>query len=427
VNRHDGNSAARFLQTPPKGIGAATLEELRAEPRAAGLKISDLLDLAALESGDPFRVLLDKLDQGDVVVFDLETTGLNRALDEIVEVAATRCGRDGAIESFHAFLRPTRPVGDSERIHHFSDEFLARNGRDPAQALEEFRTFCGDSALCGHNVFAFDLPMLVAQMNRLDMHPLASSAVFDTLDLTRRLYRLPRYALSQIAKSLQLKTIPSHKADDDVATTVELLLLLCAKICNGSAIRRAAIQRHAKKFLPCAEKLAAWKERSLVERPHELLGRVLEESGLAEYYQGQDDSIPRIQHLKELVRLFESHDDPALEPTDSLVNLLNMASLGADIDRHLGGEDRVLLLTVHQAKGLEFDTVFIAGATDNEFPSFRSKREGRLDEEHRLFYVAISRAKKRLFLSYPGLDSRGRETIRSRYLGMLPESVVERR
>jgi DNA helicase-2/ATP-dependent DNA helicase PcrA len=71
---------------------------------------------------------------------------------------------------------------------------------------------------------------------------------------------------------------------------------------------------------------------------------------------------------------------------------------------------------VHQAKGLEFDTVFIAGCAEGEFPNRRSLREGLEAEEHRLFYVALSRAKRRLFLSYPLINGWGREQLRSRYL-----------
>ena len=78
------------------------------------------------------------------------------------------------------------------------------------------------------------------------------------------------------------------------------------------------------------------------------------------------------------------------------------------------------MLTVHQAKGLEFDALFIAGATDNEFPSWRSQREGRLEEEHRLFYVAMTRARQRLFVSHHRSDGRGRKQKSSRYLDFIP-------
>jgi DNA helicase-2/ATP-dependent DNA helicase PcrA len=96
-----------------------------------------------------------------------------------------------------------------------------------------------------------------------------------------------------------------------------------------------------------------------------------------------------------------------------------VAALGLDLERQLAGEDKVRILTVHQAKGLEFECVFVAKAVEGEFPSWRSQKEGRLDEEHRLFYVAVSRAKQYLAVSYPKRDGRGRGQVPSRYLAAL--------
>ncbi len=171
--------------------------------------------------------------------------------------------------------------------------------------------------------------------------------------------------------------------------------------------------------------LEKWRQRLAVERPPDLLLRILDESGLGEYYRGQEDGDRRLGHLGELHRLFEAHDSPLLRPADSLAALLSLASLATDIDRQAGDEDCVLLLTVHQAKGLEFDTVFIAGATDDEFPSRRSKREGRLAEEQRLFYVAMSRARKRLYISWPSVNGWRKPQQSTRYLDQIPADFLQ--
>jgi len=84
----------------------------------------------------------------------------------------------------------------------------------------------------------------------------------------------------------------------------------------------------------------------------------------------------------------------------------------------------VLLVTVHQAKGLEFDTVFVAAATDEDFPSYLSKRDGRVDEEHRVFYVAASRAKRRLVFSYFRKNDWGYIQQPSRFLTCLSAPKV---
>jgi DNA helicase-2/ATP-dependent DNA helicase PcrA len=94
-------------------------------------------------------------------------------------------------------------------------------------------------------------------------------------------------------------------------------------------------------------------------------------------------------------------------------------TLATDLDRQAAREDKLAILTVHQAKGLEFPVVFVAMATDENFPSSRSKREGRLSEEHRLFYVAVSRAKRRLYLTWHERDQRGNRLTPSRYLAFV--------
>ena len=427
-NPHDGNSLLRYLKTPPKGIGEATYNSLREEPRKAGLKVGDLLEERALDAGDPFAPLLDALDGGRVVVFDTETTGLDPYSDEIVEIAAARCGVSGTSATFHAYLRPSRAVGDSEAIHGWSDAFLAENGRTPREALSEFMAFCDGAVLCGHNSQAYDIPILRESLNREGLFPDGDfGPTFDTLDITRRFHRLPRYRLSQIAEALKLESVPTHKAMDDVVTTVELLLRLAANLREHSAVRRQAVEAHRKQFAPLAKMFSRWRERMAMERPHELLARVIRESGLARHFEQESDGEKRLMNLEELCRLLARYDSPALSPPAALVAALNLASLSGDIERQMQAEDRVPILTVHQSKGLEFDTVFVAAATDDEFPNRRSKREGRLNEEHRLFYVAISRAKKRLIVTWHMRNDFGREQSPSRYISLLPPGTVHER
>ncbi|HNY39602.1 MAG TPA: 3'-5' exonuclease [Bryobacteraceae bacterium] len=422
---HDGNSLLRYLKTPPKGIGEATYNALCGAPRRAGLKVGDLLDERALEAGDPFAPLLGAFERGRVVVFDTETTGLDPYSDEIVEIAAARCGASGTAETFHEFLRPSRPVGDSEAIHGWSDAYLAENGQPPGQVLARFMEFCGDSILCGHNSQAYDIPILRASLDRAGLFPNGDfGPTFDTLDITRRFHRLPRYRLSQIAESLGLKSVPTHQAMDDVVTTVELLQRLALTLAEGAAERRQAVEAHRKLFTPLARMFTKWRGRLAFERPHELLARVVQESGLGRHFEDEADGEKRLMNLEELCRLLARYDNPELAPQAALVAALNLASLSGDIERQMQAEDRVPILTVHQSKGLEFDTVFVASATDDDFPSRRSRREGRLNEEHRLFYVAISRAKRRLFVTWHTRNDFGREQSPSRYISLLPPSTV---
>lgn len=419
VNVHDGNSLMRVFKTPPKGIGEATIEKLRGPAREAGLKITDMLDSRALQAGDPFGGVLDALQRGDVVVFDTETTGTDTSTDEIVEIAAARCDETRVTARFHAFVRPSRPVGESERIHGWSDEFLAANGRDAGEAVEEFRRFASGCFLAGHNVASFDLPMLEGVSRRLGAEDWSAFGVCDTLDVTRRMHRLPRYTLSHIAEALNLTAKPTHQAMDDVLATVELLQRVCGELREHQDLRRGTVAAHEKQFVALARRVEQWRERMTVERPGELLRRVIDESGIADHFAAEKDGRKRLMNLEELCRLFERNDLPHIPPQDALVQMLGVASLGNDVERQASEEDRVAILTVHQAKGLEFDNVFIAHASDDDFPSIRSKREGRYDEEHRLFYVAASRARRRLFITWPRADKYGRRRMPSPFLGMI--------
>ncbi len=419
LNPNDGNAARRFLDTPPKGIGDATLQKLREAPREAGLRLCDLLRSSTFDNGEPYAALLDALDRGRVVVFDTETTGRDTGEDEIVEIAAARCGWNGISGEFHALIAPDRPVGESAAVHGYSDEYLAAHGRPAADVLAGFLDFCGGDVLAGHNLIGFDIPMVEARLARCGLRMPYPIRAFDTLDISRRLVRLPSHRLADLAAHFALQAEPTHQAVDDVRATVELLQRLGQRLREGAAARKEAIRAHGKRFQPHAERLAHWKTLAWSERPPELYRRILSESGLLAYY-GQDrDGGRRLAHLEELGRIFARLDAQHLPPSRALLEVLNLAALGTDLDRHDAGSGLVPVLTVHQAKGLEFENVFVANATDSEFPSWRSQRENRLDEEHRLFYVAISRAKQRLTITWPSVNDRGRPNAPSRYLRLL--------
>ena len=99
-------------------------------------------------------------------------------------------------------------------------------------------------------------------------------------------------------------------------------------------------------------------------------------------------------------------------------------------DRHVDPEtEAVRLTTVHQAKGLEYDVVFLIGLADGQFPGRRSIEAGDVEEERRLFYVAVTRAKNELYLSYPKIATRGGPggmmLTPSRFLLEIPSDLYE--
>ncbi|KVK98395.1 UvrD-helicase domain-containing protein [Burkholderia cepacia] len=202
---------------------------------------------------------------------------------------------------------------------------------------------------------------------------------------------------------------------------------------------------------------------------------IVRASGLADFYQGEREGQDRLENLQELVNaatafiaeegygldtparsiplragaiaapeLGTAADDPAVDVLDPvspadpaqnpdtmtpLAGFLSHASLEAGDNQAQAGQDAVQLMTVHAAKGLEFSAVFITGLEEGLFPHENSVLESDgLEEERRLMYVAITRAKERLYLSFAQsrmLHGQTRYNVRSRFFDELPEHVLK--
>jgi DNA helicase II / ATP-dependent DNA helicase PcrA len=185
-----------------------------------------------------------------------------------------------------------------------------------------------------------------------------------------------------------------------------------------------------------AELIASLGERA-AERGSvaELLQATLNESGYLESLEAERtiEAEGRIENLEELVGVAAEFDaNRELEGdsgTPPLEEFLEQISLFTAQDDLAGDEELVTLMTLHNAKGLEYRAVFIIGCEDGVFPHSRSVDEGSLEEERRLAYVGLTRARERLTLSYArrrtifGASGSG---IPSRFLGEIPEGLVER-
>ena len=159
----------------------------------------------------------------------------------------------------------------------------------------------------------------------------------------------------------------------------------------------------------------------------ELLDAVLEESGYrAMLADGSEEGEERWANLLELRSVTTRYDD--LTPDDALDRFLEETALVADQDSYEAGADAVTLITLHAAKGLEFPIVFIAGLEEGVFPHSRSlDDEKQLEEERRLAYVGITRAKRRLFLSHAARRAtwgNGGLSVPSRFLFEIPPELM---
>jgi len=183
----------------------------------------------------------------------------------------------------------------------------------------------------------------------------------------------------------------------------------------------------------------------------EIIERVLDTSGLVEHYRAEREGADRVENLEELVNAAESFvthegfgreavalpveelapapDAETGETLSPLAAFLTHAALESGDNQAQAGQDAIQLMTVHSSKGLEFDCVFITGMEEGLFPheNSMSDHDG-LEEERRLMYVAITRARKRLYLSHSQtrmLHGQTRYNMRSRFFDELPESALK--
>jgi DNA helicase-2/ATP-dependent DNA helicase PcrA len=167
----------------------------------------------------------------------------------------------------------------------------------------------------------------------------------------------------------------------------------------------------------------------------ETVEQVLALSGLRTHYQNEKEGQDRLANLDELVNAAanfvaeEGTADAEGELSGDLAAFLSHASLEAGEHQAGEGDDALQLMTVHSAKGLEFDAVFISGLEEGLFPHENSVREEKgLEEERRLMYVAVTRARQRLYISHAQtrmLHGQTRYNLPSRFFDEIPEELLK--
>jgi len=188
--------------------------------------------------------------------------------------------------------------------------------------------------------------------------------------------------------------------------------------------------RSAKGLLQFCELINDLQRRSQEASPSELVQRVMEQSGyVAELIaDGTDEAEDRRRNLNELVNAALQYQEENEE--GSLEDFLASAALASDADSKDTEQNRVTLMTLHASKGLEFPVVFLVGLEQGLFPSYRSLEDpAALEEERRLCYVGVTRAKERLFLSHASerrLWGGMREpAVPSVFLSELPSDLIQ--
>ena len=362
-------------------------------------------DLLCYDDSTYVEQFVQACEERDIVVFDTETTGLDVFEDEIVQIAAVRMRQGRVVEgsAFNVFMTTTREIpkmlGDipnpilEELKHH---ELVAQE-----EGLRRFFSYVGDSVLLGHNAM-FDAAITGALKR-------GHAPIFDTLKLIRLLQPdLKQYKLKYLLTVLNLEGENSHLADADVAATCSL-----AGYCYEQAKGVISAQHEFMAQRRVQERVAALR-RCYRSFYLEALGRLydpgLEAPLVSELQRFHDELVQtgvmeKVEKLRYVTRYLET-DLVDAEKEHALVqqlaaHILEINTLKeADLCNSRSIDDRIFVTTVHKAKGLEFDNVVVFDAVEDRYPSFfnRDNPTG-IAEDARKFYVALTRAKRRLYVS----------------------------
>ena len=185
------------------------------------------------------------------------------------------------------------------------------------------------------------------------------------------------------------------------------------------------------KGVPAFVALIASMRAACAELPlPEIIEHVIEHSGLKQHYKSERDGSDRLENLDELINAAAGFVADEYQADSSLSAFLAHAALEAGDNQAQAGSDALQLMTVHSAKGLEFHSVFVSGLEEGLFPheNSLSEADGR-EEERRLMYVALTRAQRRLYLSFAQsrmLHGQTRYNIASSFLLELPAELMRR-
>ena len=224
---------------------------------------------------------------------------------------------------------------------------------------------------------------------------------------------------------------PKRGIGDSTLTVIE-------DISRDLKISPFEVMKNCEEYAPLPKKVTALKSaynlfEFLTEKSEELpldefLDVLLEKTGYLDSLKALENADAKIENVQELRTSMVQYMEQAEEPT--LGGFLEEVALYTEADRDDGSEDKVTLMTVHSAKGLEYENVFVVGMDDGIFPSARSfDSEDDMEEERRLAYVAITRAKKHLYLANARqrmLFGQTQHNITSRFMREIGSELIEK-
>ena len=392
LNPRSSYSLERLLRLPLFNIEEWLLQELKSTQK----NYLYLHDWFLAEHKDPYQPLFHAYEKNEIVVLDVESTGLDTTQDDIIQIAAIRYGRSGVMAKLDILVKPTKSVQSSYHIHHFTDEELQQKGIEPSHALDLLLQFIETYTLVGHNVY-YDLSIIESMLSRYHKAPLGNHVVYDTLDLARKIYpHLANHKLDTLSELIQTEAAPNHNAYYDILATSEVLTHFMTRLATKQSERLEAIEAYYPYVEPYKTQLQSIISRISVQEPQVSIQELLEYSEVRMNYNEEE-----ILQIQTYCHLAQQLYQPPLSIRDNLTKLLSFSALhSSEVEQSDLFKNKIPIMTIHQAKGLEFDIVYLIGCNNGIFPASRSVKSGFLTEEHRLFYVGMTRPKKKLYISY---------------------------
>lgn len=422
VNPNDTASFIRIAERYVKGVGKETVSAIK-DFGAYGVSMSSFLQDEAYTYNDPYFTLMSAYKSKNVVIYDLETTGLSLERDEMIQISALRLS-DG--KRFNRFVIPKGEISKKAALTHgYGIEHIKANGgQAPDKVLADFAEFARGTLLVGHNSSSYDDVMLTRQLREEGIQG-EFIGFADTLVLAQAvLPSLANYKLATCCEFFGVVNQRAHDALADVEATASVLEKLLEEfyIPQTDARRRVVLTKKSKfeefykAYIQMRNMLLEGKILNLIKFIEENFGILTRNSRLSDRESAND--------LYRALKFIENSDDKIL----SLRSFLSDTALsGSQMDVIIKKHGKIPLITVHQSKGCEFDTVILVGAGENEIPSYGARMSGDEEEEKRVFYVALSRAKTKFIATYPSKKIYGQSVYDrkpSPYLQRLPKDAI---
>jgi DNA helicase-2/ATP-dependent DNA helicase PcrA len=375
------------------------------------------------------KELVTKYEGDGVVIFDTETTGLDFESDKIVQIAAIKVVNGVIVEQFERYVHLDlksdsnlkMKFESSQQIHKIETHKI-EDGQQLNQVLLDFFEFVGNCAVVAHNL-TFDETMLKMNINNsinnyrtLDAyHKFQKNVQMDSLSLARQHFpNQQSYKLESLLKDFNLEGVNSHNALDDVKATASLLSYLMETIKPKISFVDSVLEQESN-IAFCLRRNWVEVERfmgdqtingrsSLADMLESWLLFIKDKHDWYKNYtivskEATEKLIPWLEKNADYVGLLNNLVDIAKPSVAKLFTLKEVDLI--DEDKH-----RVIVSTIHRAKGLEFETVIVPQVVKDSFPPWvpnstpEHERESRAKESQRLLYVALSRPKNKLIVTY---------------------------